>query len=97
MIEGAINSGIRAMIRNHRGMPIEHRRRACEWFCWTHSLKSSRPTLPELIKATKAYEQEQAEAAQEAAELPIGPEVYGTAAVAEEGLYSRAGWAGRTR
>lgn len=30
MIEGAINSGIRAMIRNHRGMPIEYQRRACE-------------------------------------------------------------------
>lgn len=30
MIEGAVNSGIRAMIFYHRGMPIEHRRRACE-------------------------------------------------------------------
>ncbi|UTM48361.1 IS1249 family transposase [Glutamicibacter mysorens] len=97
MIEGAINSGIREMIRNHRGMPIEHRRRACEWFCWTHAGKSSRPTLPALIKANKAYEQEQAEAKQNAAEEPVGPELFGTAAVAEEGLYSRAGWAGRNR
>lgn len=97
MIEGAINSGIREMIRNHRGMPIEHRRRACEWFCWTHADKSSRPTLPALIKANKAYEQEQAEAKQKAAEDPVGPELYGTTATAEEGLYSRAGWAGRTR
>ena len=96
MIEGAINSGIREMIRNHRGMPIEHRRRACEWFCWTHSQKSSRPTLPTLIKATKAFAQRQLEAAVQAAEEPLGPELYGTAAVAEEGLYSRAGWAGRT-
>lgn len=97
MIEGAINSGIREMIRNHRGMPIEHRRRACEWFCWTHADKSSRPTLPALIKANKAYEQEQAEVKQKAAEDPVGPELYGTTATAEEGLYSRAGWAGRTR
>ncbi|MGH3654583.1 hypothetical protein [Glutamicibacter sp.] len=52
------------MILNHRGMPIEHRRRACEWFCWSHAQKSKRPTLPALpalpalIKATKAFEHE---------------------------------------
>lgn len=95
MIEGAINSGIRAMIFYHRGMPIEHRRRACEWFCWTHSEEEPRPTLPVLIKATEAFMQKLA-AKKAPVEERVGPELYGTAAVAEEGLYARAGWGGRS-
>ena len=95
MIEGAVNSGIRAMIFHHRGMPIEHRRRACEWFCWTHTEAAARPKLPALIKAAAKREQEIA-AAKNAVEERVGPELYGTAAIAEEGLYSRAGWGGRT-
>lgn len=95
MIEGAINSGIRAMIRHHRGMPLEHRRRACEWFCWTHADEQSRAKLPLLIKESEKLVK-QHEARQKPAEDRIGPELYGRAAVAEEGLFSRAGWAGRS-
>ncbi|MGP9652490.1 IS1249 family transposase [Glutamicibacter sp. AOP38-B1-38] len=96
MIEGAVNSGIRAMIFYHRGMPIEHRRRACEWFCWTHTDKSARPKFPALIKAA-IVRAERIATAKVAEEKQIGPELYGTAAVAEEGLYARAGWGGRSR
>jgi len=48
MIEGTINSGIKAMIIHHRGMPTEHRRRAVEWFCCSHADPAARPPLGEL-------------------------------------------------
>lgn len=96
MIEGAINSGIREMIRLHRGMPIEHRRRACEWFCWTHTDEAERAKLPFLIKESKKLLKE-LEAKKAPVEGPVGPELYGTASVAEEGLYARSGWGGRSR
>jgi len=89
MIEGAINSGIREMIRLHRGMPIEHRRCACEWFCWTHADSLERPKLPLVIKESELLLKER-EAARKPAPDLVGPEVYGTASIAEEGLYARA-------
>lgn len=98
MIEGAINLGIRAVIRYHRGMPVDHRRRAAEWFCWTRSDPKSRLSLPALIKAA-----DEQQAARKARKLKIehqhdeiGPQLYGTAAIAEEGLWTRAGRAGHT-
>ncbi|ALG27778.1 hypothetical protein AOZ07_03175 [Glutamicibacter halophytocola] len=96
MIEGAINSGIREMIRLHRGMPIEHRRRACEWFCWTHADSLERPALPLIIKESELLLKER-EVARKPVPYLVGPEVYGTASIAEEGLYARAGWGGRSR
>ena len=76
-------------------MPLEHRRRACEWFCWTRADEQSRAKLPLLIKESEKLVK-QHEARQKPAEDRIGPELYGRAAVAEEGLFSRAGWAGRS-
>ncbi|WP_438286497.1 IS1249 family transposase [Glutamicibacter mishrai] len=96
MIEGAINSGIREMTRLHRGMPIEHRRRACEWFCWSHADENDRAKLPLLIKESRKVLKE-LEAKKAPAEELVGPELYGTASVAEEGLYARSGWGGRSR
>lgn len=31
-IEGRINVGLRLMLKVHRGLPLEHCRRAVEWF-----------------------------------------------------------------
>jgi len=91
MIEGAINSGIREMIRFHRGMPIEHRRRACEWSYWSHADEHDRTKLALLIKESEQLLREQ-EAKKVPAEEVISPEFFGTASIAEEGLYARAGW-----
>lgn len=97
MIEGAINSGIRAMIFHHRGMPTEHRRRAVEWFCWTHADKASRPPLGTLVEPWHYTPVPKSKTQPELEEAPLGPELYGTATVAEEGLYNRQGWAGRNQ
>lgn len=98
VIEGAINLGIRAVIRHHRGMPVEHRRRAAEWYCWTRSDPQSRLSLPALI--TAADEQQAAQKARKLKALQeqeiVGPALYGTEAIAEEGLWERAGRAGHT-
>lgn len=96
MIEGAINSGIRRTLRDHRGMPTEHRRTAAEWFCWTHAEPAGRPSLGSLVRPEHYAPQARAEVVQEVEEQ-IGPELYGTAAIAEEGLYARQGWGGRSR
>jgi len=36
-IEGGINSRLRAMLRDHRGLSIERRIKAVFWWCYTHS------------------------------------------------------------
>ncbi len=36
-IEGGINSQLRAMLRNHRGLSIERRIKAVYWWCYMHS------------------------------------------------------------
>lgn len=38
-IEGAVNSQLRALLRNHRGMSIERRIKAVFWWCYMHSPK----------------------------------------------------------
>ena len=35
-IEGGINAQLRAMLRNHRGMPLMHRIKAVFWWCYLH-------------------------------------------------------------
>ena len=37
MIEGGINSRLRAMLREHRGLSIERRLKAVFWWCYMHS------------------------------------------------------------
>ena len=47
-IEGGINSRLRAMLRDHRGLSIERRIKAVFWWCYMHS---SRPlSAAEIIK-----------------------------------------------
>lgn len=47
-IEGAINSGIWAVIFHHHGILTDHRRRAVKWFCWGHADQAAPPALGEL-------------------------------------------------
>ena len=47
-IEGGINSRLREMLRNHRGLSIERRIKAVYWWCYMHSPEPL--SLPEIIK-----------------------------------------------
>ncbi|NLT56398.1 MAG: hypothetical protein GXX79_17935 [Actinomycetales bacterium] len=45
-IEGGVNACLREMLRRHRGMPIDHQRRAIEWWCHQLSIPSERGDVP---------------------------------------------------
>ena len=36
-VEGGVNSRLRAMLRDHRGLSVEHRLKAIFWWCYVHS------------------------------------------------------------
>jgi len=84
-LEG-LNSQIRHLLRNHRGMPISHRRRAVEWFLLLQEVP--------INQAHKHAHRPEPERPQSPAE-PLGPALYDTALSSEEGLWIRTGWAGR--
>ena len=48
LIEGGINSQLRAMLREHRGMSVERRIKAVFWWCYMHSPEPL--SVSELIK-----------------------------------------------
>lgn len=83
-LEG-LNSQIRHLLRHHRGMPLEHRRRAIEWFLLLHEIP--------LNNAHKYASRP--EPAPAPPEEPLGPVLYDTGLSPEEGLWHRSGWAGR--
>lgn len=85
-LEG-LNAQIRDVLRRHRGMSEEHRRRAVEWFLTLHELP-----LEHALDLAKPVEPVTAPAP---VEEPIGPALYDTGLDAGEGLWPRAGWAGR--
>jgi hypothetical protein len=94
-LEGGINNGIRHVLRNHRGMTEPHMKRAAEWFLTLHEIPIDR--AHEMITAPPA-------ALETPVDLPAtkprgeSPEVslYDTSLSAEEGLWNRSGWAGRS-
>ncbi|TLP90351.1 IS1249 family transposase [Nesterenkonia salmonea] len=90
-IEGGINAQLRLLLRHHRGLPEEHMRRAVEWFLY---LRSEDPSPPHRLIEKRHYRPQPKNPIPE--EEPIGPELYGHATTAEEGLWNRSGWAGRT-
>lgn len=84
-LEGGINAQIRLLLRHHRGMTIEHRRRAVEWFLLLREVPLERahqhahtpePAVPQTVQEH------------------LGPELYGTGLDATEGLWHRSGWIG---
>ena len=46
-LEGGLNAAIKRMLVNHRGMPENHMRRACEWLCY---MKSAKPDPTRILK-----------------------------------------------
>lgn len=88
-IEGAINAQLRDLLHRHRGMSVEHQRRAIEWWLFAHAITPAPPTS--LIRPGHL----EAPPKRQALEQPIGPASYDTGLSAEEGLWHRRGWAGR--
>ncbi|MEC8761787.1 IS1249 family transposase [Microbacterium schleiferi] len=85
-LEG-LNAQIRDLLRRHRGMTEEHRRRAVEWFLTLHELP-----LEQALDLARPIDQP-----------PVAPEpddqisrtLYDTGLDPAEGLWLRTGWAGR--
>ena len=89
-LEGGINSQIRAVLRNHRGMSEDHMKRAAEWFLTMHETP-----LEDAYKLIPTAEATRRSRIKTIVEEPDGPEEYGTGLAADEGLWLRSGWAGR--
>ena len=87
-IEGGVNAGLRDLLRRHRGIPEHHQRRAIEWWLHAHAEAPVRPSIhpPASTKPTRRPLPDE----------PDGPARYDTAVTAEEGLWHRRGWAGRS-
>ena len=91
-IEGGTNAQLRLLLRAHRGMSEEHRKRAIEWYLYLHS---EHPLPPAKLIKAKHYRPAKTQAVTTVEQEP-GPELYSTALSADEGLWHRKGWAGRT-
>lgn len=86
-LEGGINAQIRDLLRHHRGMSEDHRRRAVEWFLVLHELPLERAF-------SLAHPAPNPEPAAEP-DKPYGPALYDNGLDPGEGLWLRTGWAGR--
>lgn len=89
-LEGGINNGIRHVLRHHRGMSETHMKRAAEWFLTLHELPLEHaheligtPTNPPPTTPETSNDDEGR------------PALYDTGLTADEGLWTRSGWAGR--
>lgn len=91
-LEGGPNRAVKELLRHHRGLSEDHARIAVDWLL--NSL-TEHPHDP--WKLAKDHLQTSTKPPQTAGteDQLLGPETYGTAATAEEGLYARKGWAGR--
>ena len=90
-LEGGYNSRIRDLLRRHRGMSEAHRRRAVEWFLVLQQIGLDEALTLALTPATPEADNDQPDEAEDIG----GPALYDTGLDATEGLWERAGWAGR--
>lgn len=89
-LEGGINAMIKQTLRLHRGMSIEHQKRAAEWVLLerasllhtAHHMPIHTPDDPQKRRP-------------QFTEPDPGPVLYDTGLTADEGLWPREGWAGR--
>lgn len=86
-LEGGINSQIRTLLRHHRGMSAAHQKRAVEWFLTLHELPLERALTDAVLDTPTPVTEPHDE--------PDGPAQYDTGLSADEGLWTRSGWAGR--
>ena len=73
-------------------MSEDHQKRAIEWYLYLHS-DQSRP--PVKLIENRHYKPGRTNASTTAEPEP-GPEIYSTGLSPDEGLWHRAGWAGRS-
>lgn len=89
-LEGGINSQIRHVLRTHRGMTEEHMKRAAEWYLTLHEIPIS--DAHQLIEPEpRPHPDTELESSDEI----DPPALYDTGLDSSEGLWMRAGWAGR--
>jgi hypothetical protein len=81
---------LRETLHPHRGMTDQHQRRAIEWWLLHHGAVEVNPH--ELVRP----EHHQPPRRPEPVDDPIRPAAYDTGLSAEEGLWQRKGWAGRS-
>jgi hypothetical protein len=89
-IEGGTNAMLRDLLHRHRGMTEEHQRRAIEWWLLQHGAVAVEPH--HLVRPEHHQPPVKAKPVPEA----DGPALYDTGLSAEEGLWQRHGWAGRS-
>lgn len=89
-IEGGVNTQLRALLRDHRGMQPAHAIRAVEWWLYSHS---QNPPSPHTLIRPEHHTPEPATT--KIIEEQDGPELLGTGLSETEGLWVRKGWAGR--
>ena len=90
-LEGGINNKIRTLLRNHRGMNEAHMKRAAEWLLPLHEIPIER--AHELINDPDS---KHPDSDTDNTNTLGKPALYDTGLSAEEGLWLRTGWAGRT-
>lgn len=90
-IEGGANHPIKELLRLHRGMTSDHRRRSAEWWCYLHA---ENPQAPATLIRVEHYTPKPA---LREVDEPIGPAVYDTHFTPDEGIGIRVGWGGRSR
>ncbi|WP_255713783.1 IS1249 family transposase [Subtercola endophyticus] len=88
-LEGGINAQIRTRLRAHRGMTEPHMKRAAEWYLTLHEL-----SINDALSHANQHTANPTHPTPESAEEPDTPTLYDTGLNAEEGLWTRAGWAG---
>lgn len=92
-LEGGINAGIKELLRQHRGLNQDHARRAVEW--WLNS-KTQFPHDPGQLARSHLTQPPSKARKPKTDNEHIGPASYDTGLTAEEGLWTRKGWAGRS-
>lgn len=90
-LEGGPNAALKRLLRDHRGMPEDHARHAVDWLL--NSLTEHPHDPWKLAKEHLADHHGMPTPA--VPEEPTGPVTYDTGLSAEEGLWTRKGWAGR--
>ena len=79
------------MLRSHRGMTEPHMKRAAEWFLTLHEIPLER--AHELIAGTPTVDPDATVEDQDDVEPKS---LYDTGLTADEGLWLRSGWGGRS-
>lgn len=94
----SFNHQIRSLLAHHPGMPEDHMIAAVDWLCYTHTAnpKPARQILKEWEHNGRPARRIIPTKNTPPIPEPDGPARYGTGLSAEEGLWTRKGWAGHT-